>query len=143
MYSLLILLTIVAYIIAIMMLFRCIIAAADRLHNSMYKSVSRAPMYFFNTTPSGWILNRFSKDLVQIGEVLPKAVLDLLDSFFALLGVSTLIAIVNPVLLIPTIILTFIFYQLRIFYLKTSWDLNRIEATSKYGLRSISSIFNY
>ncbi|KPU73242.1 uncharacterized protein Dana_GF26917 [Drosophila ananassae] len=130
-YSLLILLTILAYIIAIMMLFRCTISASVRMHNSMYNSISRASMYFFNTNPSGRIINRFSKDLVQIAELLPNAVLDLLESFFALLGVSIIIAIVNPILLIPTIILTFIFYQLRIFYLKTSRDLKRIEAITR------------
>ncbi|KAH8324273.1 hypothetical protein KR074_002950, partial [Drosophila pseudoananassae] len=127
-YFLIVVLTNVAYLIAIMMLFRCTIAASVRMHNSMYRGISRASMYFFNTNPSGQILNRFSKDLVQIGEVLPCAVLHLLESFFALMGVATIIAVVNPILLIPTIVLAFLFYQLQVFYLKTSRDLKRIEA---------------
>ncbi|XP_017097852.2 probable multidrug resistance-associated protein lethal(2)03659 [Drosophila bipectinata] len=130
-YFLIVVLTNVAYLIAIMMLFRCTIAASVRMHNSMYRGISRASMYFFNTNPSGQILNRFSKDLVQIGEVLPRALQDFIKSFFALMGVATIIAVVNPILLIPTIVLGFLFYQVRVFYLKTSRDLKRIEAIAR------------
>ena len=35
--------------------------ASAKLHNQMYDSVSNAPILFFDTNPSGRILNRFSK----------------------------------------------------------------------------------
>lgn len=40
-----------------------VLAGASKLHNKMFESILRAPMSFFDTTPSGRILNRFSRDL--------------------------------------------------------------------------------
>uniref|UniRef100_A0A183E8A0 ABC transmembrane type-1 domain-containing protein n=1 Tax=Gongylonema pulchrum TaxID=637853 RepID=A0A183E8A0_9BILA len=37
--------------------------AASRLHNRMFNSVIRGAVQFFDTTPTGRILNRFSKDM--------------------------------------------------------------------------------
>ena len=34
-----------------------------RIHKIMVLNVMRSPMAFFDVTPSGWILNRFSKDM--------------------------------------------------------------------------------
>jgi len=41
--------------------------AASNLHNNLFSKVVRAPMRFFDETPSGQILNRFSRDM-DIGE---------------------------------------------------------------------------
>ncbi len=40
--------------------------ASSRLHNQLFARVVKAPMIFFDTTPSGRILNRFSKDLDEV-----------------------------------------------------------------------------
>jgi ABC-type multidrug transport system fused ATPase/permease subunit len=41
----------------------CLMRGAASLHNSALYSVMRSPMAFFDTTPVGRIINRFSKDL--------------------------------------------------------------------------------
>ena len=48
-----------------------LIRGSKRIHRSMVKRVMRSPMSFFDVTPSGWILNRFSKDM-DISETLSK-----------------------------------------------------------------------
>lgn len=50
--------------------------SSQKLHYSIFSSVIRATMRFFDTNPSGRILNRFSKDLGSIDEWLPKVILD-------------------------------------------------------------------
>lgn len=45
------------------MLLYCSIRGSKKLHESMAKSVIRSPMTFFETTPVGRIINRFSSDM--------------------------------------------------------------------------------
>ena len=37
--------------------------AGSRLHSGMFSSIIKAPVSFFDSTPTGRILNRFSKDM--------------------------------------------------------------------------------
>lgn len=106
--------------------------ASTNLHNLMYNGVTRATMYFFNTNPSGRILNRFSKDMGQIDEILPAVMIDVIQIFLQLGGIIIVVAIVNYWFLIPTAIIGVIFYYLRNFYLMSSRNIKRMEATSKY-----------
>ncbi|KAJ8955573.1 hypothetical protein NQ318_001403 [Aromia moschata] len=48
----------------------CMVASRN-LHNKMFSSIVHTTMRFFNVNPSGRILNRFSKDMGSIDEVLP------------------------------------------------------------------------
>ena len=46
------------------------------LHNQMFSNILSATMRFFDTNPSGRILNRFSKDMGVVDEILPRMYLD-------------------------------------------------------------------
>ena len=56
--------------------------ASIALHDTMFERLLRAPCRFFDTNPVGRILNRFSKDMGSMDELLPPA-------FFDVLTVST------------------------------------------------------
>lgn len=114
--------------------FQLAMKASRNLHNLMYNGVTRATMYFFNTNPSGRILNRFSKDMGQIDEMLPAVMIDVIQIFLQLFGIIIVVAVVNYWFLIPTVIIGFIFYFLRNFYLKSSRNIKRMEATSKFNI---------
>lgn len=113
--------------------------ASTHLHNLMYQGVTRATMFFFNTNPSGRILNRFSKDMGQVDEILPSVMIDVIQIFLSLGGIIVVVAIVNYWFLVPTIIIGIIFYFLRNFYLMTSRNIKRMEATSNYDFTQISN----
>uniref|UniRef100_A0A8D2A9F3 ABC-type glutathione-S-conjugate transporter n=1 Tax=Sus scrofa TaxID=9823 RepID=A0A8D2A9F3_PIG len=68
------------------------VQAARLLHQALLHNKMRSPQSFFDTTPSGRILNRFSKDIYVIDEVLAPTILMLLNSFYN--SISTLVVIV-------------------------------------------------
>ena len=61
-------------ILAITFYQSCLIASRN-LHNSMFDNILKAPPRFFDTNPSGAILNRFSKDIGSMDDMLPTAAL--------------------------------------------------------------------
>lgn len=128
--------TIVLTLARSFLFFNLAMKASTSLHNSMFRGISRAAMYFFNTNPSGRILNRFSKDMGQVDEILPAVMMDVIQIFLSLGGIVIVIAVVNPLFLIPTLILVLIFYQLRTFYLKTSRNIKRLEAITRSPIYS-------
>ncbi|GJQ84115.1 hypothetical protein Trydic_g12088 [Trypoxylus dichotomus] len=111
--------------------FKTCMRASRRLHDKMFESITRATMRFFNTNPSGRILNRFSKDMGAIDELLPSALIDCLQIGLTLLGIIIVVAVVNPWLLLPTCIVGFIFYLLRNFYLATGRSVKRLEGVTR------------
>lgn len=112
--------------------FNVAMRASKNLHNKMFHGISRASMYFFNTNPSGRILNRFSKDMGQVDEILPGVMVDVIQIFLSLAGIIVVVAVVNYWFMIPTIIIGILFYFMRNFYLLSSRSIKRVEATSKY-----------
>ncbi|XP_069069026.1 ATP-binding cassette sub-family C member 5 isoform X2 [Pleurodeles waltl] len=45
--------------------------ASSKLHDDLFRRILRSPMKFFDTTPSGRILNRFAKDMDEVDMRLP------------------------------------------------------------------------
>jgi ATP-binding cassette subfamily C (CFTR/MRP) protein 4 len=106
--------------------------ASRKLHDNMFNSISRATMRFFNINSSGRILNRFSKDMGAVDELLPIALIDCLQIGLTLLGIIIVVAISNPWLLIPTFLISFLFYYLRVIYISTGRSVKRLEGISEY-----------
>ncbi|CAB3379679.1 Hypothetical predicted protein [Cloeon dipterum] len=111
--------------------FKVCMNASVNLHDRMFSSITRATMYFFNTNQSGRILNRFSKDMGSIDELLPAAMIDALQIGMSLLGIIVVVAIVNVWLLLPTLVIGIIFYFLRVIYLSTSRSVKRLEGVTR------------
>ncbi|KAL9890469.1 probable multidrug resistance-associated protein lethal(2)03659 [Glossina fuscipes] len=128
--------TIVITVARSYLFFNMAMKASTNLHNAMFRGITQAAMYFFNTNPSGRILNRFSKDMGQIDEILPSVMIDVIQIFLSLFGIVLVIAVVNPLVLLPTLLLAIIFYNLRTFYLKTSRNVKRLEAITRSPIYS-------
>ncbi|XP_060873208.1 ATP-binding cassette sub-family C member 4-like isoform X2 [Metopolophium dirhodum] len=105
--------------------------SSTTLHNNMFSAITRATMSFFNTNSSGRILNRFSKDMGAIDEMLPAASLDCIQIGLLLMSIVIVIGIINFYLMIPTFVIVIIFYKFRVFYLSTSRSVKRLEGVTR------------
>eukprot|EP00092_Neocalanus_flemingeri_P034174 GFUD01037167.1.p1 GENE.GFUD01037167.1~~GFUD01037167.1.p1 ORF type:complete len:793 (+),score=184.49 GFUD01037167.1:217-2379(+) len=101
------------------------------LHDSMFQSIIRAPCRFFDTNPVGRILNRFSKDMGSMDELLPPAFFDVLTIGLNIAGIMAVIFAVRPWVMVPTVLLGVLFVFLRRFYMASARDIKRLEGIAR------------
>lgn len=80
----------------------------------------------------GRILNRFSKDVGVIDEILPGAMLDSIQIFLVMFGIIGMVFITTPWMIVPGVIMALVFYYFRIVYLSCAQDIKRLEGAGKY-----------
>ncbi|KAG8474416.1 hypothetical protein CXB51_033997 [Gossypium anomalum] len=88
--------------------------AARRLHDMMLNSILRAPMLFFQTNPTGRVINRFSRDLGDIDRNVANFMNMLMNQVWQLLSTFALIGMLSIVSLwaiMPLFILSPIYAQ--------------------------------
>lgn len=83
--------------------------AASRLHNGMFSSVIRGTVGFFDSTPTGRILNRFSKDMDEIDVKLPFTAEVFLQNMITCIGYLLVITWVFPAFLVACLPLFSVF----------------------------------
>ncbi|XP_066521778.1 ATP-binding cassette sub-family C member 3 isoform X2 [Hoplias malabaricus] len=112
------------------------IQAARKLHQGLLDNKFHTPQAFFDTTPIGRIINRFSKDIYVIDEALPSTILMFLGTFFA--SLSTMIVIVSstPIFAVVIVPLALIYFFVQRFYVATSRQLKRLESVSRSPIYS-------
>ncbi|XP_069809503.1 ATP-binding cassette sub-family C member 3 isoform X2 [Dendropsophus ebraccatus] len=112
------------------------IGAARKLHAALLENKMHTPQSFYDTTPIGRIINRFSKDIYVIDEVIPHTILMFLATFFN--SVSTMIVIVcsTPLFAVVIIPLAFVYFFVQRFYVATSRQLKRLESVSRSPIYS-------
>ncbi|KAF5273609.1 hypothetical protein FQR65_LT04608 [Abscondita terminalis] len=105
--------------------------ASITLHDSMFNSLVRGTLQFFNENGSGRILNRFSKDIGAVDELLPTTIIITSQTMISILGIVTVTCIVNPWLIIPSALVLLLSNYLKNFYLASSLSIKRLEGVTK------------
>ncbi|KEI41088.1 uncharacterized protein L969DRAFT_86336 [Mixia osmundae IAM 14324] len=109
----------------------CVVRSARKMHDSMYEAVIRSPMLFFETTPIGTVLNRFSRDVAVCDEILARVFGGFFRTLASVIGVIVVISTSAPLFLVVVIPLLFAYKRIQSYYLATSRALKRLDATSK------------
>uniref|UniRef100_A0AAQ6ADP7 ATP-binding cassette, sub-family C (CFTR/MRP), member 10 n=1 Tax=Amphiprion ocellaris TaxID=80972 RepID=A0AAQ6ADP7_AMPOC len=103
-----------------------VICAASVIHNRLLDRVLKATVSFFDTTPLGRILNRFSSDLYCVDDGLPFTLNILLANIFGLLGMLVMISYGLPWVLVLLLPLAVVYHRTQHFYRHTSRELKRL-----------------
>ncbi|NWQ61769.1 MRP1 protein, partial [Neopipo cinnamomea] len=107
------------------------IFASRHLHHNLLHNVLRSPMSFFERTPSGNLVNRFSKEIDTIDSTIPPIIKMFMGSTFNVIGACIIILLATPIaaVIIPPLGLVYLFVQR--FYVATSRQLKRLESVSR------------
>ncbi|CAL8356041.1 unnamed protein product [Merluccius merluccius] len=75
---------------------KCTVKAASTLHDRLFQKLLRSPMHFFDTTPLGRILTRFSRDMDELDVRLTMQVEMLLQNMTLVLVCLVMVSMVFP-----------------------------------------------
>ncbi|KAI0272641.1 hypothetical protein BC834DRAFT_840866 [Gloeopeniophorella convolvens] len=118
-------------IASILILVLCSLRSSKHLHDSMLNSVIRAPLTFFELTPSGRILNLFTKDTNVVDQVLARTIQFMIRTLCSCIGIVVVIGSSFPPFLIAIIPLGWLYTRFMTYYLATSRELQRLNAVSR------------
>ncbi|KAJ6130455.1 Metal resistance protein YCF1 [Penicillium capsulatum] len=109
----------------------CSIEASRKLHERMAFAIFRSPMSFFETTPSGRILNRFSSDVYRVDEVLARVFNMLFANSARAVFTMLVIATSTPAFMLLVVPLGYVYLSYQKYYLRTSRELKRLDSVTR------------
>uniref|UniRef100_A0A8B9TP25 ABC-type glutathione-S-conjugate transporter n=1 Tax=Anas platyrhynchos TaxID=8839 RepID=A0A8B9TP25_ANAPL len=119
------------------------VIASYKLFLQLLRNVGRSPMVFFEQTPIGNLLNRFSKEMDAIDSIIPDKLKSLLGFLFNLVEIYLVIIVATPKAAMAIVPLTVFYAVFQHFYVITSCQLRCMEAASRSPIYShISETFH-
>ncbi|KAI4108664.1 MAG: hypothetical protein LQ339_002180 [Xanthoria mediterranea] len=110
------------------------LVASWKLHERLLESVTRAKFKFFDSTPLGQIMNRFSKDVEAVDQEVAPIAVGVVGCLTSVITIIILISVITPGFLIAGVFITAIYFGIGAFYLRSSVDLKRLESVQKSPL---------
>ncbi|CAN7994936.1 unnamed protein product, partial [Ixodes hexagonus] len=114
------------------------------LHNGLLANILRSPMAFFDTTPLGRVVNRFSKasckamcsrqkcgDVDTMDIAIPMTVRAWLMCVLQVISTLLIISISTPIFMAVALPIGVLYYFIQLFYIATSRQLKRLESVTR------------
>ncbi|XP_033882772.2 cystic fibrosis transmembrane conductance regulator [Acipenser ruthenus] len=108
-----------------------LITVSKSLHKKMLESVLRAQMAVLNTMKTGRIINRFTKDIAIIDDMLPLVIFDVVQLVLIVLGAMLVVSVMEPYVFLAAIPVIVAFVMLRAYFLRTSQQLKQLESEAR------------
>ncbi|KAF9578851.1 hypothetical protein BGW38_005154, partial [Lunasporangiospora selenospora] len=105
--------------------------ASRILHNQLLYKISRAKVRFFDTTPIGRIINRFSTDITTIDEDVSVNLRWFIHAGVLILGIVAIISANMPWFLVAAAVIVVIYGIIGSLYVPVSRDLKRLNSNSR------------
>ncbi|KAJ5304146.1 uncharacterized protein N7443_003806 [Penicillium atrosanguineum] len=108
--------------------------ASWKIHDRLLKAVMHAKFRFFDSTPLGQLMNRFSKDVESVDQEVAPVAIGMLHSLASVIMIVILISVITPGFLIAGVFITLVYTALGAVYLNSSRDLKRLESVQRSPL---------
>ncbi|GJN92324.1 hypothetical protein Rhopal_005354-T1 [Rhodotorula paludigena] len=113
------------------------VRASRKLYSKLIKRILQAPIRFFDSTPTGRILNRLSKDMETIDQDLPVTAMYVSLEILMVAGIIGTISATLPSFLLAGVLICVFYYALGVIYLTSSRELKRFESVTKSPIFSL------
>lgn len=107
------------------------IKAGVELHDKMLAAILKAPVRFFDTTPVGRLLQRFSRDLESVDIQLQWSFEAAVQSLFQILVSLSLIIFTVPLVLIAIIPVGYIYWKIQLAYRASAREAKRMDSIAR------------
>ncbi|KAA6397480.1 MAG: ABC transporter: Multidrug resistance-associated protein, ATP binding protein [Streblomastix strix] len=101
------------------------------IHSNLLKSIAKCPSSFFDTTPLGRIINRFSGDLTQCDQWLYAYFNWVIQLWLDIVGQIIIVAVDTPWFLIIGVPSLVVFYIMMVLYRRAALNIMRLSAMSR------------
>jgi ABC-type multidrug transport system fused ATPase/permease subunit len=122
---------VVTYVKALLLSAIGFVRACRSIYSGLYKGVFGSPVVFFDTTPTGRILNRFTADMDIIDNQLTRSFFQVMNTTETCVASLFAIAVISPVVIVVMIPIVMAFGLLQKYYRYASRDVQRLEAITK------------
>jgi ABC-type multidrug transport system fused ATPase/permease subunit len=116
--------------------YRVMARASTALHSALLAATMHAPLAFFDSTPLGRIINRFTSDLEAVDRTIPIQMADLIYCFTNIVSVFILVCCILPHLLVGLIPVLGCLAFLQTVFSRGKCQLKRLEVTAKAPILS-------
>ncbi|KAJ9663926.1 Transporter of the ATP-binding cassette (ABC) [Coniosporium apollinis] len=110
------------------------LAASRRIHQRLMESVTHAKFRFFDSTPLGQLMNRFSKDIESVDQEIAPVAVGVVHCFASIVTIIVLISVITPGFLIACVFISILYFLIGMFYINSSRDLKRLESVQRSPL---------
>lgn len=110
------------------------LGASKRIHHRLVNAVMHAKFRFFDSTPLGQLMNRFSKDIESVDQEIAPVAIGVVHCLASIITVVVLISVIIPAFLIAGIFISALFFLIGMFYINSSRDLKRLESVQRSPL---------
>ncbi|KAF8984135.1 hypothetical protein BGZ46_008751 [Entomortierella lignicola] len=110
--------------------------AARLLYRKLLLSVVRAPLRFFDTTPVGRIMNRFSKDFETVDGSIAGNCSQLLSLIMSVSSIIIVLAYITPLFVVVAALISVAYLSVGRKYIASSRELKRLHSVSRSPIYS-------
>ncbi|CAD2219120.1 ABC transporter transmembrane region/ABC transporter, putative [Angomonas deanei] len=111
--------------------------ASREMHKTLLRSVAVGTMEFFDRTPLGRLMNRFSSDIDAVDNKLQMSMVTVLEFMYSMLSSILIAAVSQPLIIVALVPTCLVNYKLIVFYNAANREIRRTMSIMKSPVFSI------